>query len=1341
MATPVFFPTITAEGGILCSISLKKGSVPGLYPEEISLKNKSFRDGLSHIVLRWPILLAARAYDPELITFEGSSASGCFAFFDRYDIDTLESSLNIAISVHYDLANGRTDGAMPVSDADKKVSLCIDEHMDVLVLSEKNRRDAENIPEVLYCSLDEELSRLRDALEKIRKKESGEKLLVLWANNNWMEKLAALLELKKRKDSESEDGFSVAGDTAQGTALYELYISALTEDDEDKALLRDLFRRGAPSLGNIPMTENTFPWEVMWGKCEQGKPYRDFVFKAPSLIFSGPTSTGKTTLAKALMLHALVKEQTLYIAPTRALVYEVYEDFLTFLDDVRKLAEELDKEKGENVSTYGEIVEALIGADNSDLILSTGERNERDGQILRGDYRIIFSVYEKANLFMNMMAYQTEGHRPNLVIIDELHMLCDEDRGGIVDLFLAKSLSMEQQQQQQLRVVGITTESGGAETIRCFLNHREDPPAVLSIKQRPLPVTHYLTLGDNHVRIARLDGEDCVVPEKDRRRIAKKLETREDVKFDCSVMLTSKDPETGKAHKKVIGVINSISRIYEEVERLSKIREEADGNFCDDAIVKDLNKVLDNSFINEGERKILRRGIKSGIFVYYSPLDYYLREAMARAFRQEAGETQVLLTTEALAYGVNFPADAIYLTYIRGSDNFDSRQSGGEYLKRNLFFNILGRAGRLGKSSNKSVCSAFVVLSGKGIPLKKDIYHILDMYEQTSSFKARTLDESTEKGILVGDTVRSLDDISFTSFRSALDALRFVALKESQKRAAVTNVRNFFEHSLYGWQFCSHGEHAQRRAELERMLSRIYELIFDAEQFEKNKLVERIRYDDKTFRYSCTDLASALIDTGTSWKAIGPMHQWLQYIKNFSPALPVELLLVGMLSVEELWSSIRSFDTLSKSRDVSTLSTESHERAQDVLRQELLRLLPQERQDDADEIMRVISEYVLNACGELILSPGARTPLDHITRLNSFSRLLAALFAWARGASSDEIQKFASPGKDAQDFAVSFSPRYGERICWLCLLCLRFFSKTREIRLCPEHESALQNLAMRMYYGVPEDCIPLLGVGKKQLSRTLILKYRNKYGISLQNIMQQTFKDYAASRNGADVLIPNEYDKLQDNAVNYYCRAALDFCNLLMRGKISDSIKNALETLRRFFKNYSSFYRKPHRDREQLLGIMNALQSMLNRNIFKAELSSGRLIIKRKGDSESLWELVIFLLDPSDKERKVCTSKGSEGICVWMPWNINSDSVAYLPAVNLMSLVLLLRQLEDIDLGSVRSWIRRQKENNESGAYLRIQQLISESPDAVEGLRASLPGDILQGVLQMEEPVFTSCKK
>lgn len=176
-------------------------------------------------------------------------------------------------------------------------------------------------------------------------------------------------------------------------------------------------------------------------------------------------------------------------------------------------------------------------------------------------------------------------------------------------------------------------------------------------------------------------------------------------------------------------------------------------------------------------------------------------------------------------------------------------------------------------------------------------------------------------------------------------------------------MRAHLSRSFFGW-YQRYRQDVEND-EMEKVLQKLYELIAHAPGFEKNKLV-----CEENGSFSCTELASALIDTGTSWKAIQPMIRWLERISRLDVyrKLPVELLLVGMLPVGELWELIRRFDQQAGKFTVS-VSPESEDWARRALAGEL-KLLDESL--PVEQLLKAIDEYLEKCCGNLELSDKSR---------------------------------------------------------------------------------------------------------------------------------------------------------------------------------------------------------------------------------------------------------------------------------------------------------------------------------------------------------------------------------
>ena len=124
------------------------------------------------------------------------------------------------------------------------------------------------------------------------------------------------------------------------------------------------------------------------------------LFDGQSLIISSPTSSGKTFVGEmAAMRATFAGKRVLYLTPLRALAEE---KFQTFRD---------------RYGTYGVKV-----------VVATRDHHEFDQDIEQGNYHLAVLVYEK--LSQLLVRHPHLLHSVALVVVDELQMLGDTERGG-----------------------------------------------------------------------------------------------------------------------------------------------------------------------------------------------------------------------------------------------------------------------------------------------------------------------------------------------------------------------------------------------------------------------------------------------------------------------------------------------------------------------------------------------------------------------------------------------------------------------------------------------------------------------------------------------------------------------------------------------------------------------------------------------------------------------------------------------------------------------------------------------------------------------------------------------
>ena len=125
--------------------------------------------------------------------------------------------------------------------------------------------------------------------------------------------------------------------------------------------------------------------------------------------FAAPTGTGKTLLARLLIVHQLLKNpdnKILYVVPTRALVHEVTQDLNTILTHLQYQA----------VS----VTPQLVSLDNEEESLLTMAA-------------VAVLTPEKADLLLRLKTFINEI---SLIVIDEAHHIENGTRGALLELYL-----------------------------------------------------------------------------------------------------------------------------------------------------------------------------------------------------------------------------------------------------------------------------------------------------------------------------------------------------------------------------------------------------------------------------------------------------------------------------------------------------------------------------------------------------------------------------------------------------------------------------------------------------------------------------------------------------------------------------------------------------------------------------------------------------------------------------------------------------------------------------------------------------------------------------------------
>lgn len=175
-----------------------------------------------------------------------------------------------------------------------------------------------------------------------------------------------------------------------------------------------------------------------------------------NLVYSAPTSSGKTLVAELLMLRKVLqtKKKALFILP---FVSVVAEKTLYFQDILKPL--EL-KIQGK-YANRGKIFEE----DEIDIFVAT---------------------IEKANSLVNRFLEEKKMDQLGIIIIDEIHMMSDRDRGYLLELLVTKILYHSS---LSFQIVGLSATLPNIENFQRWLN-----AALYITHYRPVPLIEYIKI-------------------------------------------------------------------------------------------------------------------------------------------------------------------------------------------------------------------------------------------------------------------------------------------------------------------------------------------------------------------------------------------------------------------------------------------------------------------------------------------------------------------------------------------------------------------------------------------------------------------------------------------------------------------------------------------------------------------------------------------------------------------------------------------------------------------------------------------------------------------------------
>nr|XP_055035829.1 DNA polymerase theta isoform X1 [Misgurnus anguillicaudatus] len=399
------------------------------------------------------------------------------------------------------------------------------------------------------------------------------------------------------------------------------------------------------------------------------------VLEGQNLVYSAPTSAGKTLVSELLILKRVLetRQKAMFILP----FVSVAREKMFYLQNVFQ-------EAGVRVEGYMGNTSAAGGFSTLDVAVCT---------------------IEKANGLINRLIEEDKLDLLGIVVVDELHMVGDSGRGYLLELLLTKIQYIAKKNAMRcsgqtttagVQIIGMSATLPNLDLLARWLNAE-----LYSTNYRPVPLMEWVKIGtnvyDGSLNLVRQFTPALSIKGDDDHIVSLCFETVQDghsallfcpSKNWCEKLADSIGREFYNLHQKEIQSGSGVQSISLNQEGLQDVF----------AQLKRTPAGLDH---------VLQRTVPWGVAFHHAGLTFDERDILEGAFRQ--GYIKVLAATSTLSSGVNLPARRVIIR---------TPVFNGHLLDILTYKQMVGRAGRKGVDTlGESVLVCKEVERAKGLSL------------------------------------------------------------------------------------------------------------------------------------------------------------------------------------------------------------------------------------------------------------------------------------------------------------------------------------------------------------------------------------------------------------------------------------------------------------------------------------------------------------------------------------------------------------------------------------------------------------------------------------------------